>query len=36
MKRNQYALQWVNTWFWRVTLQNEIDYIEEQNGQLSV
>ena len=35
MKRNQYSLQWVNTWFWRTTLQNEIDYIEEQNGQLS-
>ena len=35
MKRNQYAIQWVNTWFWRTTQQNEIDYIEEQNGQLS-
>jgi len=35
MKRNQYAMQWVNTWFWRTTQQHEIDYIEEQNGQLS-
>ena len=35
MKRNHYSMQWVNIWFWRTTQQNEIDYIEEQNGLIS-
>ncbi len=35
MKHMHYSMQWANTWFWRTTQQTEIDYIEEQNGQLS-
>jgi len=35
MKHLHYSMQWVNSWFWRTTQQTEIDYIEEQNGQLS-
>jgi hypothetical protein len=35
MKRNHYTMQWANYWFWRTKQQLEIDYIEEQNGQLS-
>jgi len=35
LKQNHYSLQWTNSWFWRTKQQVEIDYIEEQNGQLS-
>lgn len=35
LKQNHYLLQWTNSWFWRTKQQVEIDYIEEQNGQLS-
>ena len=27
--------KWVNNWYWRTTEQQEIDYVEEENGQLS-
>jgi predicted AAA+ superfamily ATPase len=30
-----YQQKWVNNWYWRTTEQQEIDYIEEENGQLS-
>ena len=33
-KRNTYKQQFVNSFFWRTTQQQEIDYIEEHNGQL--
>jgi predicted AAA+ superfamily ATPase len=26
---------WVNSWFWRIVEQKEIDYLEDANGQLS-
>jgi len=32
MKENHYAGRYVNAYFWRTTQQQEIDYIEEQNG----
>jgi len=35
MKYMHYSMKWVNSWFWRTKQQVEIDYIEEQNGQLS-
>lgn len=34
MKRNAYSDHFCNTYFWRTTAQQEIDYIEEFNGQL--
>jgi len=34
LKQNQYLKKWRNTYFWRNTEQNEIDYIEEYNDQL--
>jgi predicted AAA+ superfamily ATPase len=34
-KRNSYAESYANAFFWRTTAQQEIDYIEEQDGQLS-
>jgi predicted AAA+ superfamily ATPase len=34
-KRNAYAESYANSWFWRTTAQQEIDYIEEQDGHLS-
>lgn len=34
LKQNQYLEKWRNTYFWRNTEQNEIDYIEEYNDQL--
>jgi predicted AAA+ superfamily ATPase len=34
-KRNAYAESYANPWFWRTTAQQEIDYIEEQDGRLS-
>jgi len=32
MKENHYAGRYVNAYFWRTTQQQEMDYIEEQNG----
>jgi len=32
MKRNQHIGKFVNSYFWRTTSQQEIDYIEEDNG----
>lgn len=34
MKKNAYAQKFVNSYFWRTHEQQEIDYIEEQNGKL--
>ena len=34
-KRNEYAESYANSWFWRTQAQQEIDYIEEQDGHLS-
>jgi predicted AAA+ superfamily ATPase len=34
-KRNEYAESYANPWFWRTQAQQEIDYIEEQDGHLS-
>ncbi|MDR1875481.1 MAG: ATP-binding protein [Synergistaceae bacterium] len=34
-KKLQYAGIWANSWFWRTQQQQEIDYIEEENGQIS-
>lgn len=34
MKRNSYAGHFPNTYFWRTTTQQEIDYIEEYGGKL--
>jgi len=34
MKRNAYSDYFCNTYFWRTTAQQEIDYIEEANGRL--
>ena len=34
-KRNEYTQIYANPWFWRTQTQQEIDYIEEQDGQLS-
>ena len=33
-KYNEYNKNWVNSYFWRTKQQQEIDYIEEQNGTL--
>jgi predicted AAA+ superfamily ATPase len=33
-KRNNYSLNYANFYFWRTTQQQEIDYIEERDGQL--
>lgn len=35
MKNNHYKGRWCNTWFWRTTKQQEIDYIEEEDGIIS-
>jgi hypothetical protein len=32
MKKNGYLNQRVNSWFWRTTQRQEIDYIEEKDG----
>lgn len=32
IKRNHYIRRWVNQYFWRTTLQQEIDYLEESEG----
>jgi hypothetical protein len=34
-KRNEYSGSYANPWFWRTQAQQEIDYIEEKDGQLS-
>jgi uncharacterized protein len=34
MKRNAYSNYLCNTYFWRTTAQQEIDYVEETNGRL--
>lgn len=36
MKRNHYADYTVNMYFWRTSDKQEIDYIEERNGQLQL
>jgi predicted AAA+ superfamily ATPase len=35
LKYLAYQQKWVNNWYWRTTEQQEINYIEEENGQLS-
>jgi len=35
MKRNHYGRRWVNHYFWRTTLQQEIDYLEEMEGRIT-
>ena len=35
LKYLAYEQKWVNNWYWRTTEQQEINYIEEENGQLS-
>ena len=35
MKVLHYHGIWANSWFWRTTQQQEIDYIEEKDGELS-
>lgn len=34
IKRNSYDLSYANTYFWRTTQQQEIDYIEDKDGTL--
>ncbi len=34
MKRNAYTSYFCNAYFWRTTTQQEIDYVEDTNGQL--
>lgn len=34
-KKISYDSIWCNSWFWRTTLQKEIDYIEEKDGQIA-
>ena len=33
--RNHYKGIWANSWFWRTRDQKEIDYLEEENGQIT-
>jgi predicted AAA+ superfamily ATPase len=35
VKRKEYTSDYANSWFWRNTNQQEIDYIEEKDGQLN-
>ncbi len=35
IKLQSYKDNWVNSWFWRTTEQQEIDYIEEADGKLT-
>ena len=35
LKRNEYSQSYANSWFWRTQAQQEIDYVEEQDGHLS-
>jgi predicted AAA+ superfamily ATPase len=34
MKYNDYRRHWYNCYFWRTTAQQEVDYLEESDGQL--
>ncbi|MCL2709044.1 MAG: ATP-binding protein, partial [Defluviitaleaceae bacterium] len=34
-KRNEYSSSYANPWFWRTQAGQEIDYVEERDGQLS-
>ena len=34
-KRNAYNREWRNSWFWRTTKQQEIDYVEEGDGKIN-
>jgi predicted AAA+ superfamily ATPase len=34
-KKNEYNRRWVNSWFWRTTEKNEIDYLEESDNKLN-
>ncbi len=34
IKYNNYSLNYCNTYFWRTTQQQEVDYLEEKDGQL--
>lgn len=36
IKRNHYSGRYVNIYFWRTTQQQEIDYVEECDGQFSI
>ncbi len=36
IKRNHYLGRYVNSYFWRTTQQQEIDYVEECDGQFSI
>lgn len=35
LKKNNYNENWINSWFWRTTEHQEIDYIEESEGNLN-
>ena len=35
IKKNAYNNNWCDSWFWRTLQQKEIDYIEEQDGNIS-
>lgn len=35
VKANSYSRRFCNSWFWRTAQQQEVDYIEEENGKLS-
>ena len=35
IKRNEYSNNYATSWFWRTQTQQEIDYIEEQDGHIS-
>lgn len=35
LKANHYAGRWVQSYFWRTRAQQEIDYVEESDGQLA-
>lgn len=35
MKYLHYKRKWANSWYWRTTEQQEVDYIEEQNGEIT-
>ncbi|MBR3618956.1 MAG: hypothetical protein IKN44_04290 [Bacteroidaceae bacterium] len=34
LKRNSYSGSFAQNWFWRTQQQKEIDYLEEENGEL--
>ena len=36
IKHNHYSRNYIKSYFWRTTQQQEIDYIEERDGQFSV